>query len=72
MGMQSKVANLELGLVGEVLVDVMKELVPLSNGELSTAESNRAILMHLCRAPADVHLLLRPPSSRNMAGGTKG
>jgi hypothetical protein len=43
--------------MSEVLVDVLKELVPLSNGELPTAESNRAILMSLRRAPADVHLL---------------
>jgi hypothetical protein len=51
MRMQSKVVDLEPDLMGEVLVDVMQELMPLSHGKLPFIDCNHAILMHLCWAP---------------------
>jgi hypothetical protein len=56
--MQSKIANLEMDLMGEMLVDVVQQLMTLRHGEFPFANRNHAVFMGLCWPPTDVHRLL--------------
>jgi hypothetical protein len=57
MWVDSKVADLELGLMSEVLVDVVEQLVMLCDGELPLRDCNRTVFMRLGRPTTDVHHL---------------
>jgi hypothetical protein len=55
--MHSKIANLKPDLMGEMLVDVVKQLMTLHYGELPLTNHNRAVFMCLFWSPTDVHSL---------------
>jgi hypothetical protein len=56
--MHSKIANLKPDLMGEMLVDVVKQLMTLHYGELPLTNHNCAVFMCLFWSPTDVHSLV--------------
>jgi hypothetical protein len=54
MGVQCKVSNLELHVMDDVLIEIMKKLVALHDRELPLSDGDGVLLMGLGRATADV------------------